>query len=1027
MDGSYTACAEMDLHRQKCREGIQNALGFIRSSLPYPEPEGYKVFLTQLVCNLLDEGNAMFREGECQQAIKDFSEGVNVAHYAQAESLEIPSALMESLYVNRAAAYHSMGEYEQGVQDCDGALALCKDSCRALHRKALCLRELGRFREAYNCSTGCLLTTPNDKHVYELAQELANKLGLKIRKAYISTQKESAPSEQSNGNTVPFAGEMYGSGLDSLSDISSVGFSCKPVSTAIPVIPDESSPSGPLVYSKLLGRPVQGPRGLPFSVPESEHLGDSELMGDDLDSLLDCLDDEPEIPPQRAFPTFLPSSACVPIQLPFPSGLPAPSPRLPPAFFNSAISQLNSLDTFPGIGGRDALGALDSLDGLDALDSLDALNNLDTLSGLGGGDAPAPTTALDSLDALDALDSFSPLGGAIAAKPVVVGGVGLDSLSEFNLPGARISHNFLSATRSPKKSNHTVVKNGQVSFKLSLLTKNPVAATHDFKQACATCYSWIGPGVLDYLHQAELAHRCKRDILLCRIRASEHPVWNRVRPRPTNNFTGSFMLCKEVLETQKCKYGEGCTFAYCQEEVDVWTLERKGALNRELLFDPQSPNNDRPTLGITCLLQLHNGIFMYLCEECYDSKPRIISKRSKEVPSICSNLSARHPFDKKKCLVHAVRSSSVHYTKIRPLYTQCQLDVCRHARRYGCQREDSCSFAHSVIELKCWMLQQVSGITHEEIVQESKRHWHKQEQNTHKPKPVYMPPPSSSPSGGGDTCRGGGGGYSLNLKRKFVCGQCWRDGLVSEPDKALKYCTAKARHSWTKERRVLLVKSFEGKKWVMVRTLPFAKTYPQQYDICAHVVKQKKCHYIGNCAFAHSEEEKQVWTYMKNNGLKDMQQMYDMWLTMTNQNRQPDDPLITQPIEEKQIAMPTDYAEPMSGFHCRLCGKHSNSKRQWQQHISAEKHKDRVFSCEGEDESLTWTYRFPGLRLALCPRLESGCPEGVSCDYAHSDEELVEWQERREFLRRKLAKAREDMLIMPDEFDFGKYNFLLQD
>lgn len=63
----------------------------------------------------------------------------------------------------------------------------------------------------------------------------------------------------------------------------------------------------------------------------------------------------------------------------------------------------------------------------------------------------------------------------------------------------------------------------------------------------------------------------------------------------------------------------------------------------------------------------------------------------------------------------------------------------------------------------------------------------------------------------------------------------------------------------------------------------------------------------------------------------------------------------------------------------------------------------------------------------MIDRLESGCPEGVSCDYAHSAEELVEWQERREFLRRKLAKAREDKLIMPDEFDFGKYNFLLQD
>lgn len=37
-------------------------------------------------------------------------------------------------------------------------------------------------------------------------------------------------------------------------------------------------------------------------------------------------------------------------------------------------------------------------------------------------------------------------------------------------------------------------------------------------------------------------------------------------------------------------------------------------------------------------------------------------------------------------------------------------------------------------------------------------------------------------------------GRGLNLKMKFVCGQCWRDGQVNEPDKNLKYCTAKARH-----------------------------------------------------------------------------------------------------------------------------------------------------------------------------------------------------------------------------------------
>lgn len=37
--------------------------------------------------------------------------------------------------------------------------------------------------------------------------------------------------------------------------------------------------------------------------------------------------------------------------------------------------------------------------------------------------------------------------------------------------------------------------------------------------------------------------------------------------------------------------------------------------------------------------------------------------------------------------------------------------------------------------------------------------------------------------------------------------------------------------SWTKERWVLLVKSFEKKKWVVVRPLPFSRTYPQQYDV----------------------------------------------------------------------------------------------------------------------------------------------------------------------------------------------------
>uniref|UniRef100_A0A8C4EG98 Zinc finger CCCH-type containing 7B n=1 Tax=Dicentrarchus labrax TaxID=13489 RepID=A0A8C4EG98_DICLA len=661
-------------------------------------------FLTQLVCNLLEEGNALFRDREWEQAVREFSEGLNVSHYATAEALQIPEALLESLYVNRAAAYHSMGEYDQGVKDCDKALKVCKESCKALYRKALCLKELGKYREAYNCTTDCLLIT-------RLVKEKTNQ--------------------------------------------------------------------------------------------------------------------------------------------------------------------------------------------------------------------------------------------------------------------------------------------AQVAF------SNPLSSTHEFLQACSACFPRTGQGIYSFVHKPDLVHSCKRDILLCRRKTGHPSEWTRVRKLPSwTSFTGPFVLCKDL---GLCKYGENCTFAYNQLEIDVWTEEKKGKLDRNLLFETEADKLD-PVNSIIRLLQEHKGVFIFLCQECYDSKPRLISKRSKDNHTICSNLDARHTFEANKCLAFVVRTHSVNYSKVRPLGVLCHLDLCRQAIRYGCLREDSCHFAHSPLELKTWRVQRDTGISPEEIVKVSTNYYEKQELNSSKQK----------------------GNRSPNMKMKFVCAQCWWGGLISEPDKALKYCTAKARHAWTKDRWLLLVRSSEKSKWVQVRPLPHAKNFPMQYDICTQILSKRKCNYTGKCTFAHSQEEKEMWMYMKNNDLRDMQQMYDIWLKSTTHNRQADGAVLTQPVpEEKDIVMPTDFAEPMSGYHCRLCGKHSNGERQWQQHISSEKHKDRVFSCEGEDEALTWSYRFPGERFELCSKWEGGCPEGVSCDYAHSPEELQEWIERRDFLRHKLAKAREDMLIMPDEFDFGKYNFLL--
>lgn len=878
----------------------------------------------------------------------------------------------------------------------------------------------------------------------ELAQELAVHLGLKIRKPYVKA-------------TV--SGENLGNGLNPLSVVAPVSF---------PSMPQPSFPSTPPSCNQPAVCAEPDPVGA---------LEDSERLGDDLDSLLDCFPTEQgptEIPIHSAF--SVPSQASTNNHA-VSSDLPAPTPQLPPAFFSSAISQLNSLDSFPGSAQGTSVATLDFLDdlstsgtgsgavasslgltspsqevlhGLDSLDCLDDFldvmpsaaesqnesqteldageKSLDELldeldppqavchqNGFTGEIPKIGVRSMEQLESLDALDSFPSVEG--------VGGTGLDLLPEVSSIGVPPHSASAPVMRSPKK--HLNVKENHAPA----AAFNPLSSTHEFLQACSACFPREGQGSYSFVHKPDLVHSCKGDVLLCRLKAANPSEWTRVRPIPRNSVTGPFVICRDLLTTgdlSQCKYGEKCTFAANQLEIDVWTEERKGRLDRGLLFDT-TPLKLDPVSAVIRVLQENRGMFVFLCQECYDGKPRIISERSTDKPTICSNLNARHNFDANKCLAFVVRTHNVNYSKVRPLSVLCHLDLCRQSIRYGCLREDSCYYAHSVIELKTWRVQRDTGISPAEIVKVSVKYYEKEA-----PQNVSKQKVNKLPSGGTWTKPRGGTGAarkSLSLKMKFACAQCWRDGQISDPDKALKYCTAKARHAFTKERRVLLARSPERSKWVQIRPLPHAKNFPVYYDICTQILEKRKCTYVGNCTFAHSEEEKEMWMYMKNNDLRDMQQMYDMWLTLTAQNHQADGAMPTQPIpEEKPIVMPTDYAETMAGLqHCRLCGKHSNGERQWQQHISSEKHKDRLFSCEGEEEALMWSYRFPGRHFEICSKLAGGCPDGVSCDSAHSPEELREWTERRDLLRQKLAKAREDMLIMPDEVDFGKYNFLLQD
>ncbi|XP_062443314.1 zinc finger CCCH domain-containing protein 7B isoform X3 [Rhea pennata] len=1024
------------MERQKRKQEIEKGLQFIQSTLPLSQ-EDYEAFLQKLVRNLFAEGNDLFREKDFKLSLVQYVEGLNVADYAASDEVTIPKELLCKLHVNRAACYFAMGLYEKALEDSEKALGLDKENIRALFRKARSLNELGRHKEAYECNSRCLLSLPHDESVTQLGQELAQKLGLRVRKAYKRPQQELETfSLLSNGTSINLSNQTTSNGLGSIDDIEidcSVDLQClsAPVATSIPV----SEGLAPLPSdSDVKGLPTSLPAAslLPSSdcvslpVPESvEDFTDGDIIGEELDSLLDSLAEGSQYPlslVQGTIPTNLPTE--MPQLIPvFPGGTPLLPPvvtasipvstPLPPASFGlvmdptkqlSSSSVMDAFEPPPGGSGGSTLDSLDSLDLLPYTDSrLDALDSFGTRG------------------SLDALDSFAietspqelrhPPG---SQKPSPVVSETIPHADVPRCPGAKVSLGGVNHPAVPKVTEHLLSQPETVMANTALLVKNPLASTHVFKQACHICYPKTGPKAGDYTYREGLEHKCKRDILLGRLKSSEDKTWKRIRPRPTKtNFVGSYYLCKDMLNKQDCKYGDNCTFAYHQEEIDVWTEERKGTLNRDLLFDPLG-GIKQSSLTIAKLLKEHQGIFTFLCEICFDSKPRIISKGTKDTPSVCSNLSAKHSFHDNKCLVHIVRSTSLKYSKIRQFQEHFQFDVCRHEVRYGCLREDSCHFAHSFIELKVWLLQQYSGMTHEDIVQESKKYW--QQMEAHASKPTNSMASTRAPTSS-----------TFDLQMKFVCGQCWRNGQLVEPDKDLKYCSAKARHCWTKERRVLLVMSKAKKKWVSVRPLPSIRNFPQQYDLCIHAQNGRKCQYVGNCSFAHSPEERDMWTFMKENKILDMQQTYDMWLKKHNPGKPGEGTPLTSREGEKQIQMPTDYADIMMGYHCWLCGKNSNSKKQWQQHIQSEKHKEKVFTSDSD--SSCWSYRFPMGEFQLCERFQKSkvCPEGEECRYAHGQEELTEWLDRREVLKQKLAKARKDMLLCPRDDDFGKYNFLLRD
>ncbi|GAB5583065.1 zinc finger CCCH domain-containing protein 7A [Prionailurus iriomotensis] len=863
--------------RRKRQQNIKEGLQFIQSPLSYPgTQEQYAVYLRALVRNLFNEGNDVYREHDWNSSISQYTEALNIAGYAKSEEIVIPKEIIEKLHINRIACYSNMGLHDKVLEDCDTVLSLNASNCKALYRKSKALSDLGRYREAYDSVAKCSLAVPQDEHVIKLTQELAQKLGFKIRKAYVRAEL-ALKSVPGDGATKALSCSVEDIEPDLLT----------PRQEAVPVVSVPASSFSHQVGSELASVPIMPlPSMLPLQVDESPlpsavlanggkapfsmpepFLDDGDMvLGDEIDDLLDSA---PEANETVMYVSFLPSalvrgalpSASVPPSMPFSASLlgtlPIGARYAPPPSFSELYPPLTS-----------------SLE--DFCSSLSSFSMSDSKR-----DVPTST---------------SREGTALSGSN--------SSLLLMNGPGNLFaSESFLGISSHPRNDFGNFFGSTVTKPPSSVTPRHPLEGTHELRQACQMCFVKSGPKLMDFTYHANVDHKCKKDILIGRIKNVEDKSWKKIRPRPTKtNYEGPYYICKDVAAEEECRYSGHCTFAYCQEEIDIWTLERKGAFSREAFFG----GNGKINLTVFKLLQEHLGEFIFLCE----------------VP-------------------------------------------CPHLARDN-------------------------GISHDAIAQESKRYWQNLEASV--PGAQVL----------GNQLMPG----SLNMKIKFVCAQCLRNGQVIEPDKNRKYCSAKARHSVDQ-------RSARDESDVH-RTL------------CNHIASGKKCQYVGNCSFAHSPEEREVWTYMKENGIQDMEQFYELWLK--SQKNEKSDDVASQSNKEngKQIHMPTDYAEVTADFHCWMCGKNCNSEKQWQGHISSEKHKEKVFHTE--DDQYCWQHRFPTGYFSVCDRYVNGtCTEGSGCKFAHGNAELHEWEERRDALKMKLNKARKDHLIAPNDNDFGKYSFLFKD
>ncbi|KAK7002884.1 helicase with zinc finger domain 2-like isoform X1 [Biomphalaria glabrata] len=560
--------------------------------------------------------------------------------------------------------------------------------------------------------------------------------------------------------------------------------------------------------------------------------------------------------------------------------------------------------------------------------------------------------------------------------------------------------------------------------------QNPLP-DYKFRLFCPQCLNFAGRPWY-YTYDNTLNHLCAQSILAYYVQDNfGHSFWVQVRERASHrNFQGSYILCNSIYKNDisLCKYKDSCSFAHNGIEQRLWKMEQGGTFDIGEFIHQNKQNS--PVTGssslnyVRYLMEKFGGYFRFICRDCFFAPHPMISSQGEG--NFCTG-SQHHQWAKCKIIAHVLNGNYTPIDQSKFHYEGAFYLMCRHMQFCRLWLENKCNYAHSLIEKAVWMMERDIRLTREELVLHSSQLYQISQYTpsapTHNPTEgkSWLPPTAAAlnievnkrPENSAGAFIGG---TSINLVE--YCRICWSKGQKSPEDGKKDKCTR--GHSNFKLNSVFVALP-AGKE---VRTYPSELPLGMKLILCN--LHPKCTRQV--CRHPHGEHELEVWTYMMKHKIKNLREMCEISQNMQksktrdismgesvvsiSEKQEPFSRLIQARPTSKIIA-PGDLV--ISEHYCQYCGVSCNSTRQWDEHCMSEKHVENVNS----DKEHQWNYRQPpwgqGNNLALCAKHihDQSCqyshvPDMYNlCVYAHSQEELDEWQERYEWRQYKRVIARE--------------------